>query len=106
MAEELVPFRPQGEVEPAEEVVDAEIVVDYDDIRWVQWWDDARYTTNFKMQVDDTWYRRVDRADWDQLNALLGGIADLVRRTSTRGPRTATAAERAAEGSGSPRKPR
>lgn len=89
-----------GEIVPYDEVVDAEIVPDHDDIRWVQWQEPRRNTTVFKMEVDQTWYQRVDRADWEQLNALLAGISGLVRRTSTRGPRTATAEERSREGSG------
>jgi len=105
-AQELDGEEISGEVVLYAEEVDAEVVPDFTDIRWLQWYNQDKATTVFKMEVDQSWYHRVDRADWEQLNALLGGIADLVRRTSTRGPRTATAAERAAEGCGDPRNTR
>lgn len=82
------------EIVPYAEVVDGEFVPDYNDIRWIQWYSPDKETTCFRMEIDQSWYLRVPREDWSRLNALLGEIADLVRRTSTRGPRVATAAER------------
>lgn len=95
-----------GELVPYAEVVDGEFVRDRDDIRWIQWYNPDKATTCFRMEVDQSWYQRVERADWERLTALLAGISELVRRTSTAGPRTATAEERAAAAPEATRKPR
>jgi phage terminase large subunit-like protein len=82
--DDLVPFKPRADVVEAaevEEVVDGEVVGERRDIRWEQWWDTARMTTHFKLEVDDTWYRRVTRAEWDELNRLALGLVELQRRT-------------------------
>jgi hypothetical protein len=83
MSEELVPLRQALEafaLSQTEEVLTGEIVRG-PDIRWTQWWTPDRATTNFRLEVDDTWYQRVSRADWEELNRLALGLVELQRRT-------------------------
>ena len=90
---ELVPFGPGATLETDEvhlsetdEVLDGEVVREgRQDFEWVQWWDDDRMATNFKLRVWDTWYQRVRREDWEELNRLLEGMAALQRRTARPG---------------------
>jgi hypothetical protein len=77
------------EVALYEEVVDGEIVEEAPaaDIRWEQWYKspaesrDGRTTTVFKLEVDESWYRRVDRGLMDELNAYAEGLASVARRS-------------------------
>lgn len=81
MSEELVPFGP-GELVLDAEVVDGEPVEERNDIRWVQWWNPDRLTTCFRLEVDQSWYQRVPREQWERLNALAVEMTKLVKETT------------------------
>lgn len=76
----------EGDLLPVrlDEVLDGKVVPDLHDIRWKQWWDSDRMTTHFKLEVDDTWYRRTPREEWEELNRLALGLVELQRRTGVR----------------------
>jgi hypothetical protein len=84
---------PNQEIVLSAEVVDGEVVRDgAPDFQWEQW-DRDRAVTNFKLRVSESWYQRVKREDWAELNELLCGLAELQRRTrrpGDAGPHVAT----------------
>jgi hypothetical protein len=78
---ELVPFGPSA-VDDLGEIVDGEIVGEVGaDIRWTQTWIEGRDTTRFVLEVDQSWYQRVDRLVWDELNAYVSGLVSIQKRT-------------------------
>jgi hypothetical protein len=78
---ELVPFGPSA-VDDLGEIVDGEIVAEVGaDIRWTQTWIEGRDTTRFVLEVDQSWYQRVDRLVWDELNAYVSGLVSIQKRT-------------------------
>jgi hypothetical protein len=73
--------------EPAEEVLDGEIDRTVSGIRWTFWRDPMKFTLHFKLEVDDVWYREVDRDDADRLNACVEEIKRLTEITRGQRPK-------------------
>lgn len=75
----VLPDRLPARLEPEEEVLDGEAIPPPGDFNWQQWYEPDKDVTVFKLTIDQTWYRRVDRGAWEELNAALLEIQRLGR---------------------------